>query len=79
LIPSPALDGARVLWRHWATKLPAAEGWLREFSSDGLRVRICLKQNDRREAGTWHLCRELRIEAVLNEASAPDPSPRDDR
>ncbi len=77
-IPTPADDGARVLWRHWQTKQPAQEGWLREFSPDGHRVRICEKQNDRREPGVWMACADIRVE-LLNPDTAPDPSPRDDR
>jgi len=77
-MPTPADDGARVLWRHWQTSTAPAEGWLREFSTDGRRVRICTKPNDRREVGVWVACREIRIE-VLNPDTAPDPNPRDDR
>lgn len=71
LIPTPALDGARVLWRHWQRpQSSACEGWLREFSADGRRVRICATQK-KRERGHWHDCRQIRIEAQLNPETAP--------
>jgi hypothetical protein len=68
-----------VLVRHWQTTKPAEERWLKEFSADGLRVRLTKKADDKRERGTWYVCRELRIEAVLDAANAPDESPEDDR
>lgn len=74
IVPTPALDGARVLWRRWDSFEPAREGWLREFSANGRSVRICKTQSDKRERGEWYLCRQIRIEEVLDPASAPDES-----
>lgn len=75
--PTPALDGARVVWRHWQSHpATACEGWLREFSPDGRRVRICATQN-KRERGHWHECRQIRIVALLNADTAPDESKPD--
>jgi hypothetical protein len=74
IIPTPALEGDRVLWRHWQRPTSAAiEGWLREFSADGRRVRICATQKPK-ERGHWHECRQIRIDAVLDASSAPAES-----
>lgn len=70
-IPTPELEGARVLWRHWQTTRPAQPGWLVEFSTDGKNVRIRETQ-DATEKGVWHVCRDIRVIAELNEWSAPD-------
>lgn len=71
IIPDRGLDGARVLWRHWQRPASSAvEGWLREFSDDGKRVRICATQK-KTDRGHWHECRHIRIDAVLHAGSAP--------
>lgn len=71
-IPTAALEGGRVLWRHWQhPKSAAQEGWLVEFSDDGRRVRI-RKTRDTCERGIWMNCREIRIDAELSEHKAPD-------
>lgn len=78
IIPTPAHDGARVLWRLWNSSMDSQEGWLREFSPDGRRVRICRKKS-KRDRGAWIDCKTIRIEAVLEESKAPDESkPTDD-
>lgn len=76
--PSPALDGGRVLWHHWQRPASSAvEGWLREFTADGRRVRICTTRTDKRERGHWHECRQIRVVAVLNAEDAPDETKPD--
>ncbi len=66
---TPALDGARVLCRHWTSTQPPREGFIREFSPDQSLVRIS-KTNFPTDAGYWHRCAELRIDAVLEHAPA---------
>jgi hypothetical protein len=66
VIPDRSLDGGRVLWHHWMRPASSAvEGWLREFTTDGRRVRICARQ-DKRERGHWHECKQIRVVAVLD-------------
>ena len=65
-----AMEGARILWRYFLSTQPAREGGVREFSADGARVRIS-KTDGARDAGRWHRCYELVVEAVLDPARAP--------
>lgn len=65
-----ALDGARVLWRHFLTQRPPVEGWIREFNPDETLVRISATPRAT-DAGTWHRVYDLRIEAVLEPGRAP--------
>ena len=66
-----ARDGARVLYRHFLTQRPPAEGWVREFSTDGAYVRISPTQRPG-DAGTWHRVYDLRCEGVLEQGRALD-------
>lgn len=65
-----ALDGARVLYRHFLSTAAPLDGWVREFSVDGEHVRIS-KTNKATDAGTWHRVYTMRIEGVLDPAKAP--------
>lgn len=71
---TPALDGARVLYRHWRSTRPMTEGFVREFSPDKSLVRISSSKNAW-DAGSWHRALELRVEAVLDDAKAPVAPP----
>lgn len=70
--PSPyfigkALDGARVLWRHWFQRdTSAEEGHVREFSPTADFVRIA-KTTKRIDIGHWYRCSDLRLVEVLQE------------
>lgn len=65
-----ALDGARILFRHFMSTSAPSEGFLREFSKDEQFVRIS-RTNRATDAGTWHRVVHLRVEAVLDPAKAP--------
>lgn len=65
-----ALDGARILFRHYLTRTPAREGWVREFASDGRYVRIS-RTSKPSDAGLWHEVYNLRCEGVLEPGKAP--------
>jgi hypothetical protein len=71
VVPSPVLDGARVLWRRWYdnTSVPA-EGFVREFSLDRVYVRIS-KTDGPYDAGVWWTASLVRIVAVLDPGKAP--------
>lgn len=70
-----ALDGARILHRHCLSNKPPLEGWVREFSRDGRYVRIS-KTNRLSDAGIWHDCYTLKVEAVLEAGRAPKVTER---
>ena len=74
-----ALDGARILYRHFLSRRPPVEGWVREFAPTGQMVRIS-RSNRAKDAGTWHRVYDLRCEAVLEAGRAPEPGyvPDDD-
>jgi hypothetical protein len=65
-----ALDGARILVRHFLSKQAPHERWVREFSTDGLLVRISVTRKAT-DAGQWFRTYDLRCEAVLEESRAP--------
>lgn len=67
---TPALDGARVLYRHWGTTSAPKEGFVREFSADKTLVRIS-PTSAPTDAGVWHRVYDLRVDAVLDAAKAP--------
>jgi hypothetical protein len=67
-----SLDGARILWRHFLSTTPAKEGWVKEFTRDGSRVRIA-KTDKPADAGLWHRAYDLVCEGVLDAAKAPTP------
>lgn len=75
-VPSPfvefnqALDGARILYRHYLTRMPPHEGWVREFTTSGEFVRISNTQKVT-DAGLWHRVYDLRCEGVLEPGRAP--------
>lgn len=66
-----ALDGARVLFRHFLSQRAPVEGWVREFSVAGDYVRISRTQRPG-DAGLWHRVYDLRVEAVLEAGRAPE-------
>lgn len=66
-----ALDGARILYRHFLTRRPPVEGWVREFSPSGQMVRIS-KTNRPKDAGLWFRVYDLRCEAILEPGRAPE-------
>lgn len=66
LYVTPALDGARVLWRHWASAQPPNEGYIREFSPDKLIVRVS-RTTGAFDVGSWWRAADLRVEAVLEQ------------
>jgi hypothetical protein len=65
-----ALEGGRVLFRHFLSQRAPVEGWVREFSADGRLVRIS-KTPKAKDAGQWHRVYDLRVEAVLSETAGP--------
>lgn len=65
-----SLDGARVLYRSFFSTQAPKDGWVREFSKDGQYVRISRTQQAT-DAGLWHRCIQLRVEAILDAAKAP--------
>lgn len=67
---TPALDGARVLYRHWMSERPPVEGWIREFNKDASLMRVSASQRAT-DAGMWHRTIEMRVDAVLEPAKAP--------
>lgn len=70
-----SLDGERILWRHFLCTTGPREGWVREFTADGARVRI--SRTDRAgDAGLWHRAYDLVCEGVLDPAKAPTPPER---
>lgn len=71
-----ALDGARVLYRHFLQTRAPSEGWIREISVSGSYVRIS-KTTKTNDVGLWHRVADLRVVEVLQEAKAPASS-RDD-
>lgn len=67
-----SLDGARVLYRNWMVDKPV-DGWIREFSPNGEYVRIA-RTMDLFDAGVWHRCLTLRVDAVLDPARVTKPA-----
>lgn len=79
VIPTRAMDGARVIWRHWQRGGETAqEGFIREFSADERMVRIS-KTDKPSDAGEWHQARDLRVVAQLDAAKAPKSPKRPSR
>lgn len=73
---TPALDGARIVWRHWRSD-EKQEGFVREFTADGRCVRISTT-NRKSDAGKWYMARELRCEGVLDPRKAPKDPKKDE-
>lgn len=65
-----SLDGARILVRQFLSQRPGVEKWVKEFTADGVMVRLSDREKAS-DAGAWHRVYDLRVEAVLDAAKAP--------